>query len=96
MKCGVETGYLRESRKTRGHCINALNGTRQVKRSKWNELTEFSQERRIYLFCCGVARSAVDHSMAGGGGARKSRSRRRFGYGFGSRDVLGESTPHVD
>src|SRR4029453_4130058 len=73
MKCGVETRYLRESWKARCHCIDALNGTRHVKRSKWNELTEFSQERCIYLFCCGVVRPAVDHSMAGGGGARKSR-----------------------
>src|SRR5262249_19099336 len=96
MKCGVETRYLRESWKARSHCVDALNGTRQVKRSKRNELTEFSQEGCIYSFCRGVVRSAVAHSMAGGGGARKSRILGRFGYGFGTRDVLGEGTTHVD
>src|SRR5215510_12054125 len=95
MKCGVETCYLRESWKARCHCVDALNGTRQVKRSKRNELTEFSQERCIDSFCRGVARAAVDHSMAGGGGARKSTILGCFGYGFGGRDVLQEGTTDV-
>src|SRR5215468_12312399 len=72
MKCRVETRYLRESWKTRCHCLDTLNGTRQVKRSKRDELAKFSQERWIYSFGDRVVRSAVDHPMAGRGGARKS------------------------
>src|SRR6266576_2119573 len=51
VKCGVETRDLRQSWKTSCHCVDALDGTRQVKRSKRNELTEFSQERCIDSFC---------------------------------------------
>src|SRR5215831_13793401 len=72
MKCSVETSNLRESWKTRCYCLDTLNGARQVKRSKRDELAKFSQERWIYPFGRRVVRSAVDHSMAGRGGARKS------------------------
>jgi hypothetical protein len=41
-------------------------------------------------------RPAVDHSMAGGGGAGKSRIPGRLGYGFGSGNVPGEGTAYVD
>src|SRR5262249_30351887 len=51
MKCGVETGHLRQSWKVRGYCFDTLYGARQVKRSKRNELTEFSQQRCIHNFC---------------------------------------------
>src|SRR5215472_11287765 len=96
MKCGVETRYLREPWKTCSHCLDTLNGTRQVERSKRDELAKFSQERWIYSFGRRVVRSAVDHPMAGRGGARKSGIPGRLGYGFGGRSMVGEGTTYVE
>ena len=51
MKRSVEARHLRESWKARCHCVDALNGTWQVKRNKRDEFMEFPQERCIYSFC---------------------------------------------
>src|SRR5215467_12482834 len=96
MKCRVETRYLRESWKTCGHCLDTLNGTWQVKRSKRDELAKFLQKRCIDSFGRRVVWSAVDHSMAGRGGARKSGLLGCLGYGFGGRNMVGEGTTYVE
>src|SRR5690349_16627539 len=43
-----------------------------------------------------MVRSAVDHSMTGGDGARKAQILCRFGYALGSRGVLWETTADVE
>src|SRR5437870_6569555 len=96
MKCGVETSYLQQSWKARCHCFDTLYGTRQVKRSKRNELAEFSQERCIHPFRRRMVRSAVDHSMTGGSGERKSQILCCFGYALSGRSVLWEFTVNID
>jgi hypothetical protein len=67
-----------------------------MKRSKRNQFTQFVQQRCIDSFCRRMVRSTVDYSMTGSRGPRKSQMLRRFRYGLGGRDVLGEVTTEVD
>src|SRR5215475_2794674 len=79
MERSVETRCLRQSWKPRRHCIDALYGAWQVKRSKRNKLAEFSHQRSTHPFCRPMAGAAVDDPMTGGSRVGQAQILYRFG-----------------